>query len=199
MEWKAGQDGIFTFKGIKFKGRNYRIFSVASSPDEENIIIGTNIVENPSEFKAKLNSMEIGESIFLRGPFGSFFIPNFNKKIALIAGGIGITPIRAILKDIENKEIPTEITLLYVDSKKDFVFKDELQSIALKNSKIKIMFLENRKIFEENLSKYLEQNKNNSLYFISGSPKMVKSIRKDIRDKGVKRKNIKNHRFLGYK
>lgn len=61
------------------------------------------------------------------------------------------------------------------------------------------MFLDNRKAFQESLTKYIDQNKNNSLYFISGSPKMVASIRSDIKSKGVKRKNIKNHRFLGYK
>ena len=199
MNWKAGHDGIFTFKDIKFKGKSFRMFSVASSVDEENIIIATNIIENPSEFKSKLNDMQIGDSIFLRGPFGSFFIHDYSKEIALIAGGIGITPMRAILKDLEDKEIPIEVTLFYIDSKKDFIFKDELEAISLKNPKIKIIFLEDRKIFQENLSRYVEKHKNNSLYFISGSPKMVKGIRNDIKNKGVKGKNIKNHKFLGYK
>lgn len=64
LDWKAGQDGIFTFNGKKFKGKKYRVFSLASSPDEKNIIIGTNIVENPSEFKAELNSMKKEKAFF---------------------------------------------------------------------------------------------------------------------------------------
>lgn len=199
MDWKAGQDGILTFKGVKIKGKSFRPFSVASSPDEKIIIIGTRIGESPSEFKAELQSMEIGDSAFFRGPFGSFYIPNYDKNVALIAGGIGITPMRAILKDLEDKKLPNEVTLFYVDSKKDFVFKDDLQSFSHKNPKLKIMFIEDRNNFEENLSNYIIQNKDDSLYFIAGSPKMVNDIRNDIKDKGVNGRNIINHRFRGYK
>lgn len=199
VNWKAGQYGMFIFKGTRLKGNNHRIFSIASSANEKDIIIATNIVKNPSEFKAKLKSMNIGESIFFRGPLGSLIVPNFDKKIALISGGIGVTPMRSILKDLEDEEIPTEITLFYIDSKKDFVFRSELESILLKNPKININFLDNRNTFKEFLSEYLEENKNNSLYFISGKPKMVKSIRKDIKNRGIKRKNIKSDKFSGYK
>ena len=198
LEWKAGQDGIFTFKGKKIKGKSLRIFTVASSPDEKNITVGTIIVENPSDFKDKMRSMEIGDSMFLRGPFGTFVVPNYNKKIALIAGGIGITPMRAILKDLENQEIPIEVTLFYVDSKKDFVFKEELVASSIKNEKITILFLEDRETFGEELTKYVQQNKNDSLYFISGSPKMVKGVRMDLKNQDILTSNIVNHRLLGY-
>lgn len=199
LHWKAGQAGIFRFKGEKLKGRNFRILSVASSGDEKNIIIATRIGENSSEFKAKLKFMEVGDSIFLRGPFGAFTISDFSKNIALIAGGIGITPMRAILKDLENREIQSEITLFYVNSRKNFVFKDDLQVLAVKNPKIKILFLGSREEFKVNISEYLEQNTDNSLYYISGSPKMVNEIKEDLKVEGVQNNSITNRKFLGYK
>lgn len=196
---KAGQDGIFKFKGPKLKGRNFRILTVASSAKEEEIIIGTNISDNPSEFKQKLKSMEIGDSIYLRGPFGFFTVSDYNKKVALIAGGIGITPMRAILKNLETKNLEKEVTLFYIDSEKDFAFKEDLVDISNNNPMIKILFIDNRKTFDESLSKYVETNLNESLYYISGSPKMVKSIRENIKNKGISNKNISNHKLLGYK
>ncbi|NLY36853.1 MAG: FAD-dependent oxidoreductase [Tissierellia bacterium] len=199
IDWKAGQDGIFTFRGKKIEGKSLRIFTVASSPDEKNIIISTIIVDKPSDFKDKMRAMEIGDSMFLRGPFGIFVLPNYNKKVALIAGGIGITPMRAILKDLEDKDIPMDVTLFYVDSKKDFVFKEVLEASSSKNSKIKVRFFEDRDSFTEELSKYVEQNKNDSLYFISGTPKMVKGIRMDLKNKEILNQNIVSHRLLGYK
>lgn len=199
LNWKAGQHGIFRFKGEKLNGGNSRMFSVASSPQEKVIIIGTKIGENPSGFKAKLKSMEIGETIFLRGPFGGFFISNYNKNIVMIAGGIGITPMRAILKDLEYKDIKGKVTLFYIDSKREYVFKDELEKIKNNNSKINIIFLNNRKDFEDVILKYTEKHKNDSLYFISGNPNMVKDIRLKLKNKGIKRRNIINDSFRGYK
>lgn len=190
LSWKAGQHGLFNFKGEKLNRGNSRMYSVASSPYEKIITIGTKIGENPSEFKAKLKSMEIGESIFLRGPFGGFFISNDNKSIAMIAGGIGITPMRAILKDLEYKDRKGKVKLFYIDSKREYVFKDELDKISNNNPKMNIIYLKDRKDLEENILDYIKKHKNNSLYFISGNPNMVKEIRIKLKDNGIKRKNI---------
>lgn len=199
LNWKAGQHVIFNFKGEKLNEGNSRMFSVGSSPYEKIIIIGTKIGENPSEFKAKLKSMEIGGRIFLRGPFGGFFISNYNKNIVRIAGGIGITPMRAILKDLQYKDIKGKVTLFYIDSKQEYMFKDELEKIKSGNSTINTMFLNNRNDLEDSILKHIVEHKNNSLYFISGNPHMVKEIRIKLKDNGIKKRNIINDSFRGYK
>lgn len=199
IDWKAGQHGIFSFKGERLRGGNSRIFSIASSPSEENIMIATKIGKDPSRFKAKLKSMEIGESLYLRGPFGRFFISDYNKDFAMISGGIGITPMRAILKDLEYRDTKGEGMLFYIDSKQEYAFKDELDKIKSENPKIHIMFLKDRKVLEENIIAYVDKHKNNSLYFISGNPSMVKEIRSKLKSKGIKKKNIINDSFRGYR
>ncbi len=83
---------MFKFNGEKLNGGNFRPFSVASTQDENIITILTKIGDNPSEFKSRLKSMEIGDIISLRGPFGGFYISDYNQAIAMIAGGIEITP-----------------------------------------------------------------------------------------------------------
>ena len=143
--------------------------------------------------------MEIGDSISLRGPFGGFYISDYSRPMAMIAGGIGITPMRALLKDMEDKNNLKEIELFYIDSSEEYVFKDELEVIEQNNPSIKIHFLTDRKDLEDNIFKFINKHNNNAVYFISGNPKMVKDIRNKIRNKGIIRKNIINENFMGYK
>ncbi|MCA9766863.1 MAG: FAD-dependent oxidoreductase, partial [Carnobacterium sp.] len=201
LNWKAGQHGLFNFKGEKLIKGNARMFSVASSPHEEMLTIGTKIGRHPSEFKAKLKAMEIGDSIFLRGPFGSFFVSskNKNKNIALIGGGIGITPMRAILKDLEHRNTKKSVKLFYIDSNREYVFKDELDKISSNNPRIKIVYLTDRKDLKENIVEYVKGNKNRSCYFISGNPNMVKEMKVMLKENGIKRRNSINDSFRGYK
>ena len=199
IKWRAGQHGIFKFKGEKLEGGNARMFSLASAPHEKNIIIGTKIGDNPSAFKAKLKSMEVGQSIYLRGPFGSFSVSDHQKNLAMIAGGIGITPMRAILKDLAHKQANSQGVLFYIDSQKEYAFKDELEKIKNENPKVHIMFLEYIKDLEEGIMQHIDKYKNNSRYLISGSPNMVKEIKNKLRSNGVKNKNIIHDSFRGYK
>ena len=199
IQWNAGQHGLFLFQGQRMRGGNFRPFSVASSADEKQILIGTRISQHPSVFKARLKAMEIGaRTLTLRGPYGWFYIPHYEKKIALIAGGIGITAMRAILKDLETQPLPVEVTLFYVDTKKAFVFKEELKTIQRCNPKIKLIFLDDRANFQRELLEYVRINKNNSLYFLSGSPSMVQDLKNKLKREKIKRAHIKNHPFTRF-
>lgn len=198
LEWKAGQHGMFKFKGEKLYGGNFRPFSVASTKDENIIIILTKIGDTPSGFKSKLKSMEVGDTISLRGPFGGFYISDYNRPMVMVAGGVGITPMRALLKDIDGNGILTDASLLYIDSSGEFAFKEELEIIKRDNPNISIHFLNDRKILDEKLSDLTNRHNNNATYFISGSPKMVKDIKNKIEARGIKKRNIINDSFRGY-
>lgn len=193
--WKPIEGGVFKFKDTLLKGGNSRIFSIASSDREEIIKIGTNISESPSEFKLKLKHMKVGEKISLRGPYGFLSLNHLEKPLALIAGGTGITPVRAILKDIEEVKDIKDVTVFYVDSSESFLFKKDLEEIALNNVKININFIEDRASFNDELLGYVSTHKNKANYFISGSPAMVKNVKNDLKLNKIKLKNIVYHSF----
>ena len=69
----------------------------------------------------------------MSGPVGSFYLKDNNPAL-LIAGGIGITPFRSILKQVEAEWNGDEkqIKLLYMDSKKSYLFKDEMDEMLIK-------------------------------------------------------------------
>nr|WP_302054940.1 FAD-dependent oxidoreductase [Planococcus sp. CP5-4_YE] len=140
LTWKAGQHGIFSITHKKIK-KSTRPFSVASAPFENTIKVSTRISEAPSEFKKALLELEPGMKLNMRGPVGPLYIDHETPAL-LIAGGIGITPFRAILKEAEQQG-RHQLQLLYIDSKESFLYKNELDEIA-KDTSITVNYLNSR-------------------------------------------------------
>src|SRR5579872_6878293 len=75
---------------------NTRGFSIASGPHEEMLMVATRIRD--TAFKRVLTTMPIGTAVKIEGPSGDLTLPNNSKRaVALLAGGIGITPFRSML------------------------------------------------------------------------------------------------------
>jgi len=197
VDFKAGQHGIFFVKHVKIKKAS-RSFSIATTPDEKNIMISMRISENPSEFKKALRDMKPGESVIMRGPVGSFYFKE-KKPVLLIAGGIGITPYRALIKDNIGSEegLLQTIRLLYSDSKGDFIYKEELDEMHQGNY-VEVEYINKREQLVEEIKTYALNHKDDAIYFISGSPSMVKSIKEILREMNIQNQNIKTDAFIGY-
>jgi len=197
VDFKAGQHGIFFVKHVKIQKAS-RSFSIATTPDEKNIMISMRISENPSEFKKALRDMKPGESVIMRGPVGSFYFKE-KKPVLLIAGGIGITPYRALIKDNIGSEegLLQTIRLLYSDSKGDFIYKEELDEMHQGNY-VEVEYINKREQLVEEIKTYALNHKDDAIYFISGSPSMVKSIKEILREMNIQNQNIKTDAFIGY-
>ena len=197
LTWKPGQHGLFAIHHVKIKKAS-RMFSIASSPSEDIIKISMRISQNPSEFKKALQGMEPGQSLAMRGPVGNFYFSD-RKPILLIAGGIGITPMRALLKNYiaHREKFPQAIELLYSDGREEFLYREELNELATQGD-LTIKYLKTRESFTEAMNNYVAEHGNNSNYFISGPKPMVLSIKDTLKQHGVNGKNIKHDPFLGY-
>ncbi|KAB3524436.1 FAD-dependent oxidoreductase [Alkaliphilus serpentinus] len=195
IDWKAGQHGIFTIKHVKIQ-KSTRAFSIASSPQEGHIKISMRISENPSQFKGALMDSEPGMKISMRGPIGSFYIKN-SKPTLLIAGGIGITPFRGILKDLAlvDQEKPRNIQLIYLDSSKDYVYKDELDSL-IQDLNLVVKYLSDRETMNKEIRSYISYYGNEGNYFVVGPEKMTDAVTKLLKEENIK--NIIKDTFIGY-
>lgn len=195
-EWKPGQHGIF-FVNHKKIHKSIRPFSIASIKQEDTIMISTKISNEPSEFKKALLSLESSDSLTMRGPVGPLYIRE-NKPTLLIAGGIGITPHRAILKDLNRrKQFNQPIVLLYIDSQNNHIYKDELKDFS-KNISIDIKYLDNRETLINEINQFILMHNNNGRYFISGTKAMAKAMKKYLKSHKVKGKYIYKDIFYGY-
>ncbi|MBM7618497.1 ferredoxin-NADP reductase [Bacillus tianshenii] len=193
LTWHAGQHGLFTITHRKIKNAT-RPLTVASTPAENVVKITTAISDKPSEFKKALLELEEGMKIRMNGPVGSFYL-NDNSPALFIAGGIGITPFRAIVKQLEaeGNGVQKQIKLLYLDSGKSYIYKDELD----RNTSIDTSYLASRDELYLEMDKFITSNNNNAKYFIAGSKSMVDSITSHLKSKGILKRNIKKDAFMG--
>lgn len=113
---------------------NRRYFTIASAPTETDVRIGVKFYEKPSSFKTNLYRMKYGDKIMAGGRAGDFTLPkNLGEKLVFIAGGIGITPFRSIIKNMLDTGKKRDIVVLYsIKNPQDLVYKDVLEEATKK-------------------------------------------------------------------
>ena len=202
VTWKAGQYATFIIPHDNPDDRGInRFFTIASSPHEGFIMVTTRYSgESSSTFKKAMMSLEKGKSITLLGPQGEFIIEDYSKSYALIAGGIGITPFRSILHDLEhNKKIKDmEIFLIYSSRNNDIVFKDDFDLFAANYSSFKVRYVISPEVCNAALISVAIPFFKERTYYISGPKGMVKAIEDGLILEGIVNEQLNMDYFPGY-
>jgi predicted ferric reductase len=122
---EAGQFAIWRFLDGK-RWWQAHPFSISAVPDGRRLRI---TVKNIGDFTGGVHALKPGTPVLVDGPFGKFIERPTNPKVLLIAGGIGITPIRALAEEMAADGF--DIRMLYrAHGKGDLVFKSELDALA---------------------------------------------------------------------
>ena len=174
-----------------------RYFTIVSSPTEQDLGIAIKFSENGSSFKKALMGLNDGDVIFGSGLSGDFTLPkDSSKKLVFIAGGIGITPFRSMIKYLLDINQMRDIALFYaVKDKNEFVFKDIFET-AKKKLGIKIVYVVG--ILDVGTIKKQVPDFINRLFYLSGPYSMVEVFEKSLADMGVPKPQIKTDYFPGY-
>lgn len=136
--FKPGQYLEWTVPHKKSDSRgNRRYFTIASSPTESDFKLGIKVPQKPSSFKNSLVALTKGTVLAAGQLAGDFTMPpEKDKKLLFIAGGIGITPFRSMIKYLTDKKEKRDIVLIYACADpSNFVYKDVLekaQSVGVK-------------------------------------------------------------------
>jgi len=87
-------------------------------------------VKNLGGHSAALGRLRPGTRVLAEGPYGALTAARrTRRKVLLIAGGIGVTPLRALFESLPAR--PGELTMIYRASREqDVVFHDELTAVA---------------------------------------------------------------------
>jgi len=188
-----------------------RHFSVASSPTEPDIMIAARFTPPLSRYKEVLAGMEPGSFITAGELGGDFVLPKDpSVRLAFIAGGIGITPFRSMIKYIVDSGERRDIVLLYTNTRQDeIVFKDVLCD-AEEKAGLKVVHTLTRmngipadwrgrtgKVDAEMIRQEVP-GFGSRHYFVSGSPDMVNTMKKMLRTLGVPRGHVRSDYFPGY-
>lgn len=197
MTWKAGQHGLFQITHAKMKNP-VRPITLASAPAEHAIRITTRIGNDPSEFKKALLELKAGMTVSMSGPVGSFYLKE-NRPALLIAGGIGVTPFRSMIRQLEAEGggDAAHVRLLYLDSKQNYLFREEFEQAAARLS-IFVSFLASRDDLRRGIDEFIASHKDNGSYFVSGPKSMVEEVSSAIQKQNISKRNIKKDVFIGY-
>lgn len=184
-----------------------RYFSIASSPNESNILLVTKFADPSSSFKHALRSMAPGDELSASRPEGTFVLPRDpSVPLVFIAGGIGITPFRSMLQHLLDTGQQRPITLLYAArTEQDLLFRPLLKQ-AQQDLQTNIVYVldqhtdkpgfEQGPLTPEIISKHTSGRK--TLFYISGPEPMVRGIIDQLHKIDVPHRNIRRDYFPGY-
>ena len=129
-ETPRGRPGqFFTFDWLLDGQKLARSYSISSSPTQTGFVEIAVKKQPEGRVSRFLNErVSIGLTVEARGPLGRFcFQENEHQRIALFAGGSGITPLISILRYIDDLCLDTKATLFYsVRTPRDIIFEREL-------------------------------------------------------------------------
>ena len=192
-----------------------RQFTLSSSPTEENLMV-TVRMRSHSAYKHTLSKLPAHAEISMRGPNGTFVLDSDNEKNVqvMLAGGIGITPYRSIIKYLVDKNLGVPIVLVCSNSKpEDISFKAELDKIYKDHEWLKVIYTVSRpeestikwtgltgrideQFLRNNLTSHLTLP--TSIFWVCGPPAMVTGVEETLKNVGIADGRVKTEKLTGY-
>ncbi len=196
LTWKAGEHAVFRLPGNEALEKESRIFSIASVQAEGVLIVGTRTGREASAFKKALLSMQPGEVVSMQGPFGHFCVRDEVSPIVLFAGGVGVTPVRALTVELANSH--TRPICILFSSSDHYLFGEELAAIAEANPQMALYKTASADETQAKLAELVERYGDAAYYYFSASPRVVNSVEELVRSKGVPKARIIDDSMVGY-
>lgn len=166
-------------------------FSLSAAPDGRTLRL-TAKAAGPGS--AALRHVKVGTRVFAEGPYGAFTtLHRTRTESLLIAGGVGVTPIRAVLEDIEGHAV----VVYRVASERDAVLYDELRDLAL--AKGAALHLVTGppvpdKLAPSELARLVPDIAERDV-FLCGPPPMMNAVLRTLDELGVPKRQVHFERF----
>jgi ferredoxin-NADP reductase len=184
---------------------------VASSAAEDDVRLGVKFYPAASSFKRSLLEMRPGDEIAASQPAGEFVLPaDRREKLVFMAGGIGITPFRSMIRDLLDHEEQRSITVLYSNkTAPEIVYADVLEESRLRLG-IKTVYTltdENRVPpdwqgeigrFDAGMIAKTVPDYRERTFYLSGPRSLVVGFKEALRSIGIPKHRIKTDFFPGY-
>jgi ferredoxin-NADP reductase len=206
LDYKPGQ---FFFVTIRHENKELKKhFSFSSSPTERSHVEFTKKFTD-HEYSLALKAAKVGDWTRIDAPFGQFTFEGEYPKIALLGGGIGITPFISYCKNATDKGLSSKITLFYgCRTPEDIAFRKEFEELSKKNTNIKLFFTVNQPapsdwkgltgiISPDMVKQHLPDYKEN-MFYTCGPPPMVEAMEKLVENLGLPKEKLKREYFTGY-
>ncbi|HZY71419.1 MAG TPA: FAD-dependent oxidoreductase [Thermoplasmata archaeon] len=209
-EWRAGQNLVMTISGVEGpKGPTYP-FTVSSSPTEPGFLAITTFLRD-TPFKRRLAALKPGETVDLDGPEGTFVLEP-GRPAVMVAGGIGVTPFRSMLRFATDSRLEKPLVLVYSSrTLESIVFRAELDELARRNHAIRVLHTITRPDASDprwggrtgridgELLREAMRGVRHPLVYVAGPPEFVRAGRKLLADEiRIAADDIRTDEFDGY-
>ncbi len=173
-------------------------FSLSFVP-RENMLRVT--IKNVGDFTSGIGKIKKGTPILLDGPLGTFTTSHATKdKFLFIAGGVGITPIRALIEQLA--PLKKNMVLLYSNKTTDIILKEELDNLSAKY-KFSIYYFVTKDPKYKGKKGRIDVEKVKSLVpdflkrdiFLCGPHPMMNSLIKNLQTLGVTHSSLHYEKF----
>ena len=188
---------------------NRRPFTIASAPTEKEVRLGVKFYKGPSAFKQSLAAMRPGDVIYGSQLAGTFTLPaDPRRKLAFIAGGIGVTPFRSMIQELLNRREERSIVMLYGNNKLAEIAYGDIFERAARELGLRIVYavaepevlgyavhegVVDEALIQNNIPDYRER-----IFYLSGPRAMVVRFQGSLRKLGVRRSCIRVDYFPGF-
>lgn len=175
-------------------------FSIPSSPNEKDFF--ELCIRNIGSVSAALHRLDTGAKVGIRGPFGNGIFPYDKMRgnnVVIIAGGLGMAPVRSLLKCIlEDRKNYKDVTLIYgCVEPQSLLYKEEMEQLK-KSGIIDVQLTvdhpdENWKESVgvcTNLIPALKYEPEDTYIVVCGPPVMYKFVIIELEEKQYKPENI---------
>ena len=212
FSYQPGQYMEFTLPHSRSDSRgDRRYFTLASSPTEPELRIGVKFYEKGSSYKEAMLAMDHHTPMVADHVSGDFTLPaDPSQKLAFIAGGIGITPFRSMVKYLLDTDDRRQVTLIYAArNSEDIAYKSVFDEAANKLGMRTSYVLSDEAappapgwytgtvitpdIIAAEIPDYTTR-----IFYISGTHAMVAHVKSMLRGMGVPHAHIKTDFFPGY-
>jgi ferredoxin-NADP reductase len=185
-----------------------RHITVVTSPNERGVL-GLATRMRDSAFKRTLGELLVGAEVDVEAPKGDFGLPEDpSRPLVFVAGGIGITVFRSMLRYIREERLPHRVTLIY--SNRDVestAFLDELRELERELPDLRLVLTmtqdsswdgETRKVDAQFFADHLGGDLNAFTFLVAGPPGMVEGVQASLAKAGVAEENVVAESYSGY-
>ncbi|VVB80643.1 Sulfhydrogenase 2 subunit gamma [uncultured archaeon] len=192
----AFKPGQFVF--LKTNPKEQHPFTIASSPEENNIVL---MIKSLGDYTSKIKELKKGTLVSIEGPYGKMWeeLSSSQKPQVWIAGGIGITPFSSFVSHIaKTKSLKQKIDLFYCTSNNGEAFLLETlleQAKAIPNLRIHDFCSADKGRIDLQKIESVVGKIEGKKFVLCGPLPMMESISKQLKQKGFSKNDILYENF----
>ena len=176
--------------------KELRAFTFTSHPSDEYLEFFIKTYPERNGVTKQIKKLKPNDTLFIGEVFGDI---EYKEEGIFIAGGAGITPFIAILKDINQQNKLHNNKLIFANKTSDDIIEEAFFNRLLGKNFINVLSEEEKKGYEHGyITKELiksQMENQNTCFYLCGPPPMMNAVLKQLKEIGIKDSKIVKEQF----